>query len=36
MFTIREMLAGTTAFTALAALPARAQTGVNHEVQMLN
>ena len=36
MFTRREMLAGTTAFAVLAALPARAQTGVNHKVQMLN
>ncbi|CAG0983142.1 MAG: pseudoazurin [Rhizobiaceae bacterium] len=36
MLTRREMLAGTTAFAALAALPARAQTSVNHKVQMLN
>lgn len=36
MFTRREMLAGTTAFAVLVALPARAQTGVNHKVQMLN
>ncbi|EKF39881.1 MULTISPECIES: pseudoazurin [Hyphomicrobiales] len=36
MFTRREMLAGSTALTVVSVLPARAQTGTNHEVQMLN
>lgn len=36
MFTRREMLAGATALTVVSVSPARAQTGTNHEVQMLN
>ncbi len=36
MFTRREILSGATAIAALSTLPARAQTGVNHEIQMLN